>query len=63
MRRVLSVLVLLGTLSSLAVAQHNESYTDPDLEMPDYFTMTDFHQHPGGVAGDPLAGASIRHAA
>ncbi|MDA1057660.1 MAG: class I SAM-dependent methyltransferase [Proteobacteria bacterium] len=29
---------------------------DPDLDLPDYFTMTDFHQHPGGVAGNPLAG-------
>jgi ubiquinone/menaquinone biosynthesis C-methylase UbiE len=33
-----------------------------DLEMPDYFTMTDFHQHPGGVAGDPLAGLAYEMA-
>jgi SAM-dependent methyltransferase len=35
---------------------------DPNLEMPDYFTMTDFHQHPGGVAGDPLAGLAYEMA-
>jgi len=33
-----------------------ELILDPDLDLPDYFTMTDFHQHPGGVAGNPLAG-------
>jgi ubiquinone/menaquinone biosynthesis C-methylase UbiE len=35
---------------------------DPDLAMPDYFTMTDFHQHPGGVSGDPLAGLAYEMA-
>lgn len=35
---------------------------DPDLDLPDYFTMTDFHQHPGGVAGDPLAGLAYEMA-
>jgi SAM-dependent methyltransferase len=35
---------------------------DPNLEMPDYFTMTDFHQHPGGVAGNPLAGLAYEMA-
>ena len=35
---------------------------DPNLALPDYFTMTDFHQHPGGVAGDPLAGLAYEMA-
>jgi len=39
-----------------------ELVLDPDLAMPDYFTMTDFHQHPGGVAGDPLAGLAYEMA-
>ncbi|MCZ8133353.1 MAG: class I SAM-dependent methyltransferase [Steroidobacteraceae bacterium] len=29
---------------------------DPALEPPEYFRMVDFHQHPGGVAHDPLDG-------
>ena len=29
---------------------------DGTLEAPRYYTAVDFHQHPGGVAGDPLAG-------
>jgi ubiquinone/menaquinone biosynthesis C-methylase UbiE len=29
---------------------------NPKLEMPEYFRMVDFHQHPGGVAHDPLDG-------
>jgi ubiquinone/menaquinone biosynthesis C-methylase UbiE len=29
---------------------------DPTLELPDYFRFVDFHQHTGGVAGDPLDG-------
>lgn len=28
----------------------------PSLSLPAYYTKTDFHQHPGGVAGDTLAG-------
>ena len=35
---------------------------DSNLEMPDYFTITDFHQHPGGVTGDPLAGLAYEMA-
>ncbi len=29
---------------------------NPEARLPRYFTAVDFHQHPGGVAGDPLAG-------
>ncbi len=29
---------------------------NPNIEMPRYYTAVDFHQHPGGVAGDELAG-------
>ena len=29
---------------------------DPTLQAPDYFKWVDFHQQPGGVAGDALAG-------
>jgi ubiquinone/menaquinone biosynthesis C-methylase UbiE len=29
---------------------------DPGLPVPEYFRMVDFHQHPGGVAHDPLDG-------
>ncbi len=28
----------------------------PDIEMPRYYTATDYHQHPGGVWSDDLAG-------
>ncbi len=30
---------------------------DPSLELPRYYVSVDIHQHPGGVSGDPLAGA------
>ena len=30
---------------------------DPSLEFPRYYVSVDIHQHPGGVWGDPLAGA------
>ena len=30
---------------------------DPSLELPRYYVSVDIHQHPGGVWGDPLAGA------
>ena len=29
---------------------------NPDIEYPRYYQAVDVHQHPGGVAGDPLAG-------
>jgi len=29
---------------------------NPNIALPRYFTAVDFHQHPGGVAGDELAG-------
>jgi ubiquinone/menaquinone biosynthesis C-methylase UbiE len=29
---------------------------NPDIAMPRYYTAVDFHQHPGGVWGDELAG-------
>jgi ubiquinone/menaquinone biosynthesis C-methylase UbiE len=29
---------------------------NPNIEKPRYYTAVDFHQHPGGVAGDELAG-------
>lgn len=28
----------------------------PDFEYPEYYTRIDFHQHPGGVWSDPIAG-------
>ena len=31
---------------------------DPALELPRYYSATDFHQHPGGVSGDALAGVA-----
>ncbi len=29
---------------------------DPDIAYPDYYSLVDFHQHPGGVWSDPLDG-------
>ncbi|MFM8517226.1 MAG: class I SAM-dependent methyltransferase, partial [Nevskiaceae bacterium] len=29
---------------------------DPSLRLPDYYTMVDFHQHPGGVWNDDVDG-------
>lgn len=31
---------------------------DPDLAIPRYYSETEFHQHPGGVGVDPLAGVA-----
>jgi len=46
-------------LRELEVAtRENSSHLrlNPNIEMPRYFAAVDFHQHPGGVAGDELAG-------
>jgi SAM-dependent methyltransferase len=34
---------------------------DPDLELPEYYKLCDFHQHPGGVWSDPMAGVVYEH--
>lgn len=31
-------------------------HLDASVPVPDYFKLVDFHQHPGGVDGNPLAG-------
>jgi ubiquinone/menaquinone biosynthesis C-methylase UbiE len=36
---------------------------DPEMPLPDYYREHDIHQHPGGVAGDALAGVVYRTAA
>lgn len=35
----------------------------PDMVFPDYYEQTDFHQHPGGLREDPLAGVVYRESA
>ncbi|GIU82803.1 MAG: class I SAM-dependent methyltransferase [Acidobacteria bacterium] len=35
---------------------------NPDIEFPHYYKAVDFHQHPGGVAGDELAGFVYEYA-
>ncbi len=35
---------------------------DPSLAIPKYYSSVDFHQHPGGVAGDDLAGFAYEYA-
>lgn len=35
---------------------------DPSLQAPDYYRAYDIHQHPGGLAGDDLAGIVYRNA-
>lgn len=42
--------------AAAASASPDELRLDPALVPPDYFQMVDFHQHPGGVAHDPLDG-------
>ena len=34
---------------------------NPDLEIPRYFSAVDFHEHPGGVGGDELAGLAYEY--
>jgi SAM-dependent methyltransferase len=34
---------------------------NPDLEIPRYFSEVDYHQHPGGVGGDELAGFAYEY--
>ncbi|HSN72587.1 MAG TPA: class I SAM-dependent methyltransferase [Steroidobacteraceae bacterium] len=43
-------------LESAARDAGAELRLNPDLPIPDYFRMVDFHQHTGGVATDPLDG-------
>jgi ubiquinone/menaquinone biosynthesis C-methylase UbiE len=43
-------------LEAAAAAAGDRLRLNPALEVPEYFRMVDFHQHSGGVAGDPLAG-------
>lgn len=45
-----------GALGEAAALPDEHLRLDPSIEMPRYFTAVDFHQHPGGVAGDELAG-------
>ena len=34
---------------------------DPSLKFPAYYELSDFHQHPGGVWCDPMAGVVYEH--
>ncbi len=43
-------------LDETAAAAGDALRLDPALRPPEYFRMVDFHQHPGGVAADPVAG-------
>jgi ubiquinone/menaquinone biosynthesis C-methylase UbiE len=45
---------LLGALDSVEPGE--QLRLDPTLELPRYYSAVDFHQHPGGVSGDALAG-------
>ncbi len=49
---------LIPEFESIAQAgvQSGDLRLDPDVAVPDYFALSDFHQHPGGVAGNPLSG-------
>ncbi len=47
--------------AALAVTRHEAVASgalrlDPALELPRYYSSVEFHQHPGGVWSDPLAG-------
>ena len=39
-----------------ATLESADARLDPALEMPRYYRSVDIHQHPGGLAGDTLAG-------
>ena len=36
---------------------------NPALAVPDYYQENDFHQHPGGLGGDPIAAVVYRESA
>ena len=36
---------------------------DPDLPLPDYYTKTDFHQHPGGIWSDDIDACAYEYGA
>lgn len=50
-------------LSALADADGELLQLDPKLELPQYYTGVDIHQHPGGVWSDDIAGLVYEHGA
>jgi SAM-dependent methyltransferase len=45
-----------ATINAAADDPGDELRLDPALQLPDYYTMVDFHQHPGGVWHDDVDG-------
>lgn len=45
---------LVGALDAAARRHPQRLRLDPSLRLPDYFTASDFHQHPGGIWSDDI---------
>ena len=52
---------LLQALNEATIQDSPYLKLNPSLEVPRYFTEVDFHQHPGGVGGDELAGLAYEY--